>query len=345
MGFLFFKLYNPCGLFNQVTSLELAVGLSSATSKKLVLHGIYNPPDPNYNNVRVPIYSANNFYNNRSDLIDNTSFPNIADLLVWNNKDETIMMSDTPDLFLNSEYHIDNLMEYYFSKEATESENENMFSEERKKFPINYKNISVSNTLGYYSRFFFNRTDELNNAISSVKFFPEYYELAKRISESLGSFNGAHIRLGDHKVRGKTKESSFFQGIEYLSSNLPVVVCTDEPDHPVIKNNKSNILILEEYILNNFYDDFKTFRFTDEVSFGILNNLVMHYSNDFIGTKGSTFSGYIQRNILQKQNGNYEFKIFEEDYSIVGNPYSWNGYDNLDTITKQWWREWKESFI
>jgi hypothetical protein len=80
----------------------------------------------------------------------------------------------------------------------------------------------------------------------------------------------------------------------------------------------------------------------EEVSFGILNNLVMHYSKDFIGSPGSTYSGYIHRAINQN-NDSYVWKIFNESDLIQGMPYSWNGYNSRDTMTKQWWREWKES--
>lgn len=61
----------------------------------------------------------------------------------------------------------------------------------------------------------------------------------------------------------------------------------------------------------------------------------------FIGTPGSTFAGYIQRNINQTRD--IDFKLFGEEYQPKGK-YTWNGHFQ-STITKQWWREWKESKI
>jgi hypothetical protein len=95
--------------------------------------------------------------------------------------------------------------------------------------------------------------------------------------------------------------------------------------------------------LNNFYKEFREFKFKEEVSFGILNNLVMHYSQDFIGSPGSTYTGYIHRGLNQKRD--IQWRIFGEEEHPQDGPYSWNGYDNKDSLTKQWWREWKESRI
>jgi len=59
---------------------------------------------------------------------------------------------------------------------------------------------------------------------------------------------------------------------------------------------------LDQYILDNFGKEFASFQYTDEVSFGILNNLVMYYSDKFIGTIGSTYSAYIQRSMNQTRD-------------------------------------------
>ena len=336
---IFFQLYNPCGLFNQITSVELGVGLSEITGRQLVWHNINNPPNTKFDGKRVAIYSANYEYNNRGKKIELGVFPKITELMNWKNKENNVFIDDIVDVFSYDTDNIKNLMRYYYSdKENLE------FSEGRSLLSLdNEKDWDIRKTLGYYSRFFDNRSKELNNAISSVRFKDEYYEISERIAKSIGDFNGAHLRLADHKPMINTTAESFNQGLSKMSGSLPIVLSTDEPNSSVIRNSDYRVLLLDRYILNNFYEDFKTLPFREEVSFGIINNLVMHHSKDFIGTPGSTYTGYIHRNLNQKSN--IGFKLFcEEDHKITGR-YSWNGYTNKDTFTKQWWREWEESKI
>ena len=342
MGSIFYQLYQPCGLFNQITSLEIAVGLSSRCKKQLVFHNINNPPNSEYNNARVAIYSANYKYNNRSHLIDTDVFPNISDLLDWENKDCNIFIDDTVNIFTYEDLTIDNLMMHYSAPSYNYRLEEESFSEGRKRLFLNdYNNIHLKKTLGYYSRFFFDRDTSLDKSISSVKFKPEYYELAERIAKSIGEFNGAHFRLTDHKKMFDPDNSILDSGISRIGDSLPIVMCTDQPESELIKNSSYNYLLLDEYILNNFHKEFREFKFKEEVSFGILNNLVMHYSQEFVGSPGSTYTGYIHRGLNQKRD--IQWRIFGEEEHLQNGPYSWNGYDSKDSFTKQWWREWKES--
>jgi hypothetical protein len=342
MGSIFYQLYQPCGLFNQITSLEVAVGLANRYKKQLILHNISNPPNSEYGGARVPIYSANYKYNKRSNLIDCDIFPNIADLIDWENKDSTILINDTVDSFTNEDLTVENLMMYYSSLSEKVNQIEENFSEGRQNILINnYNNVHLKKTLGYYSRFFFDRNTSLDKSLLSVKFKIEYYELAEKVAKSIGPFNGAHFRLTDHKGMFDPNNDILDSGISKINNGRPIVMCTDQPNSELIKNSSYNYLLLDKYILNNFYSDFKEFKFKEEVSFGILNNLVMHYSQDFIGSPGSTYTGYIHRGLNQKRD--VQWKIFGEEEHLQDGPYSWNGYNNKDTFTKQWWREWKES--
>ncbi len=344
MGNLFYQLYQPCGLFNQITSLEVAVGLSNRCKKQLVLHNISNPPNGDYGGARVPIYSANYKYNERSHLIDSNVFPNISDLVDWENKDCNIFINDTVDSFTYEDLKIENLMLHYSVESKTYASEEESFSEGRERlFLDDYNNVHLKKTLGYYSRFFFNRNSSLDRSLSSVKFKPEYYQLAEKIALSIGLFNGAHFRLTDHKGMFDPDNNILDSGINKINTSLPIVMCTDQPDSELIKNSSYNYLMLDDYILSNFYKEFREFKFKEEVSFGILNNLVMHYSQDFIGSPGSTYTGYIHRGLNQKRD--IQWRIFGEEEHIQDGPYSWNGYNNKDTYGKQWWREWKESKI
>ena len=342
MGTIFYQLYQPCGMFNQMTSLEVAVGLSKRYNKKLFIHNVSNPANPHYNYRNVPIYSANYAFNNRSHLIDSDVFPDIADLVDWENKELTTLADNKVDYFKIEDLRVENLMEYYSVNPEDSLKNKDSFSEGRKELDLtNYDNIHLRKTLGYYSRFFFNRDAELDMAISSVRFKPEYYELAKKIALSIGDFNGIHFRLTDHKKMFDPDNSILDSGVSKIDNGLPLVMCTDQSSSELITNSEYNYLLLDEYILNNFYKDFREFKFKEEVSFGILNNLVMHYSKDFIGSPGSTYTGYIQRNI--GQNKDIAWRVFGEDDVVQTGEYSWNVYNLKDTTTKQWWREWKES--
>ena len=344
MGSIFYQLYQPCGLFNQITSLETAVGLASRYKKQLIFHNISNPPNADYNNARVPIYSANYKFNKRENLIDSNVFPNISDLLDWENKDCNILINDVVDSFTHEDLRVENLMLCYSAASENYSAQEDSFSEGRKRlFLENYNNVYLKNTLGYYSRFFFDRNSSLNKSLSSVRFKPEYYQLAEKVALSIGLFNGVHFRLTDHKGMFDPDNSILDSGVSQINNGLPLVMCTDQPDSELIKNSSYNYLLLDEYILNNFYKEFREFKFKEEVSFGILNNLVMHYSQEFIGSPGSTYTGYIHRGLNQKRD--IQWRIFGEEEHLQDGPYSWNGYNNKDTFTKQWWREWKESKI
>ena len=344
MGSIFYQLYQPCGVFNQIASLETAVGLANRYKKQLVFHNISNPPNADYNGARVPIYSANYSFNKRDHLIDSNIFPNISDLLDWENKDCNIFINDVVDSFTHEDLRVENLMLCYSAASEKYSSQEDSFSEGRTRlFLENHNNIYLKNTFGYYSRFFFDRSSSLNKSLSSVRFKPEYYQLAEKVALSIGLFNGVHFRLTDHKGMFDPDNSILDSGVSQINNGLPIVMCTDQPDSELIKNSSYSYLLLDEYIINNFYKEFREFKFKEEVSFGILNNLVMHYSQDFIGSPGSTYTGYIHRGLNQKRD--IQWRIFGEEEHIQNGPYSWNGYDNKDTFTKQWWREWKESRI
>lgn len=340
MSNIFYQLYQPCGMFNQMTSIELAVGLANIYKKQLVIHNISNPPNPDYDNARVSIYSANYRYNDRDGLVDTNVFPNISDLVDWENKECNVLINDIVDSFTNQDIKINNLMQYYVSNNNIEDQE---FSEGRSLLLIEEnQNIHLSKTLGYYSRFFANRTKSLDLSLSSVRFKSEYYELAETIAKSIGNFNGAHFRLTDHKQMFDANTNILDEGISKLHNQyLPLVMCTDHSNNTIIQKSDYNYIFLDQYILDNFYKEFRSFKFKEEVSFGILNNLVMHYSQDFIGSPGSTYTGYIHRALNQKRD--IQWKIFGENPYTQNGKYSWNGYENKDSLTKQWWREWKES--
>jgi hypothetical protein len=230
----------------------------------------------------------------------------------WENKDCNILINDIVDSFTNEDLRIENLMMYYSAASDEYKDTDDRFSEGRERLLLdNYNNVYLKKTLGYYSRFFLDREPSLDKSLSSVRFKPEYYQLAEKIARSIGLFNGAHFRLTDHKSMFDPDNNILDSGVSQIDNGLPIVMCTDQPDSELIKNSSYNYLLLDDYILNNFYKEFREFKFKEEVSFGILNNLVMHYSKDFIGSPGSTYTGYIHRGLNQKRD--IQWKIFGEE--------------------------------
>jgi hypothetical protein len=335
---IYYKLWNPAGLINQLMSIELAVGIKEITGSEMTIYNVLNGPDKKF-----PIYSGSRNHNSRGGAIDNSYGFIISDILNWKNKESYKIVKDyeySVDLKIDT---IENLMGCYYDFNNKEDPS---FSEGRKNIKFS-DNIHIKNTLGWYSRFFNNRSKELDLALSSVKFLPEYYELSEQIAKSLGNFNGAHLRLTDHSSqRVVTTQEMFDFGISKIDDGSSMVICTDEPDSKLLKNNANNFIMLDEYILKNFSKDFINFKNRDEVSFGLLNNLVMHHSKKFVGTIGSTYTGYIQRGMNQKSDIDWHWFDFIDDpvYKNTGSgPYSWNGIESVDSFSKQWHREWKES--
>ncbi len=327
-------------MINQVMSLELAVGLAHETKKDLIVHYVSNTGDDLYNSRNVPIFTPSRWHNEqRKDFTNPDQFPHLLDLMNFN---ENLTFIDTKiDFFKQEEFVIDDTLNgYYYSTENEISENESLFAEGRQRIPLD-KNVHLKKTLGWYSRFFYNRSPELDNALKSVRFKDVYVDLAKKISNSLGSFQGMHLRLSDHIKMFNTTQDMFESWLDrYENNGLPIVVSTCEPGNKMIQDNKHRFILLDEYIVNNFRDDFMSLPFQDEVVFGLICNLVLHDSVNFVGTSGSTYSGYIHR--VRNQKGVETWDFFDNPPKATALPYSWNGYP-LDNGRKMWWREWKES--
>ena len=338
---LFFQLYNPTGLINQVMSLELATGLSHELNIPAIVHYTQYKADPNlYNTDSIPIFSPSRFYNQqRKDFTNPDQFPHLLDLLDFDAK--LIFINEKIDSFKQEQFVIDDLMNnYYYSNKLSISDNEIAFAEGRQRLPMD-KDLHVKLTLGWYSRFFYDRSPELNKAISSVKFKKEYTDLAKKIYHAIGHFQGMHLRLSDHVNMFNTTQEMFERWLDkFRQNNLPIVVTTCEPGHKMVQDNKHKFILLDEYIVHNFRDEFLALPFQDEVVFGLICNLVMHEADVFVGTSGSTYTAYIHRN--RNKKGIETWDYFDNPPKPSGHPYSWNIYP-LDNGRKMWWREWPES--
>lgn len=341
---LYFQFYNPTGMINQVMSMELAVGLAHETKRDTILHYVSNSGDHLYNGEQVPIFTPSRWYNNqRKHLMRQDQFPHIKDILEW--KDLPITLIDNKvDSFPDEHVVFDNILNNnYFSKENIVSEDELLFAEGRSRLSFDTdKNVHLKMTLGWYSRFFYKRNKDLDLTLSSVKFKPEYHEFADMVVKALGPFQAGHIRLSDHVKMFDTTQDMFESGLTRLEQNpYPIVISTCQPTHPMILANKHRFILLDDFIIDNFYKDFQQMPIQDEVIFGLICNIVMHHSLNFIGTSGSTYSGYIQR-IRNQNNLNETWDFWDQPNAYYNGPYSWNDYD-LHPGRKMWWREWSES--
>jgi hypothetical protein len=341
MNKLFFQLYNPTGLINQVMSLELVTGLSHELNVPAVVHFAKYTADPKlYNTESIPIFSPSRFFNKQREGFTNPDqFPHLLDLMEFDSN--LLFIDEKINSFKQEELVIEDLLNnFYYSNKQEISDDERFFAEGRTRLPLD-KTLHIKFTLGWYSRFFYGRTKDLNKAISSVRFKKEYVDLANKISNSLGRFQGMHLRLSDHVHMFETKQEMFESWLDNFSqNNLPIVVSTCQPGHHMVQENKHRFILLDEYIVNNFAEDFHALPFQDEVVFGLICNLVLHNSVNFVGTSGSTYTAYIHRNRHQKGIETWDF--FDNPPKAMGEPYSWNNYP-LDNGRKMWWREWPES--
>lgn len=345
MDKIYYQFYNPTGMINQVMSMELAVGLAHETKRELILHYVSNTGDHLYNGEKVPIFTPSRWHNNqRQKLMRQDQFPHIRDILDWPSNLPITLIDEKIDSFPDEGTVYNNILnDNYYSREPEYSEDEYLFAEGRRRLAFDPgDNVHLKVTLGWYSRFFYNRGKELDNILGSVRFKPELYALANKIASALGSFQGGHLRLSDHIKMFNTTQLMFEQGLTTLEKNpYPIVLTTCEPTHPMVVENRHRFILLDEFILENFYDDFQQLQFTEEVMFGLICNLVMHHSTHFIGTSGSTYSGYIQR-IRNQNNLGETWNFWDNPVKEYSGPYTWNNY-RLEDGRKMWWREWKES--
>lgn len=221
---------------------------------------------------------------------------------------------------------------------SNDKEDEKFFSEGRKCLnDLEDKNFFCNKwNFGFYSRFFYKRSKIVDETLSKINFKKEYFELAKKISDSIGDFFGIHIRGTDHRKVYNLTDDKVLETINTIKNkNIPIVICTDEP-----KNYSNEAITLHHFIIENFKNEFIKLPFYDDTVFSLINLLVMTNSKYFIGTPGSTYTGFIHRTLYKKNKHNFD--LFETNEISNYGPYSWNKFE-MDTYMKSWWREYPES--
>ena len=288
-----------------------------------------------------PIHTPSEYCKLYPDLVSSNQYIRIDDIMYWDGKENFTFVNHEIDTFDNIQkiegLQLKALIDYNVDNKDLE-----LFLGKRKAFILPKNEVHLTNTLNWYSRFFYHRDKNFDLKIKTIRFKQEYYDLAIKIAESLGKFNGVHLRLTDFVTDMYEVQLNLFEdALDTFDKSLVTVIATDDPKHNILLSSKHNFILLNDYIYKNFFNEFKQLPFTDDVIFGLINNLVMHYSQDFVGTQGSTYSGYIQRCRINNDLPS-SWKMFGDlDYKALGK-YSWIGY-NINELEKSWWREWEES--
>jgi hypothetical protein len=320
-----FRLWNG-GLFNQLITLEIAVGISYFLKTPIYIHDMRKLPSLSE--------SFENKINYITDFIDTSSFDNIF----FSKK-----VIEHPS---SKQYHVKNLMNTFIP--VTDGDKEiQEFAEGRKQLIIdNNKFYYFDNNLSYYSIMFYNRTTSFDKYLKQLKFKQEYLDIANKISSAIGEFNGIHLRQTDfaHQIYSVT-EQEYDNAINLLKTNKNLVItCTDNIKSSIAIDD-GRVLYIDNLIKDNFFNDFKQLSVTSKISFDLICMLVMCNAKDFIGTVGSTYSGLIHRTLNQKNNNTHHWMNMGDISPTHGFPFSWNSYDTILIGKKLWWREWKESYM
>jgi hypothetical protein len=145
---IYYKLYNPSGLFNQVLSLEIAAGIHYKTKRKIVLYNV----SKNIN--EFPIFSPSQFLNKYPELIQKNQNIKINDIFTWNGQECFIIDDSINETLINKEINYDVQSMFLVDKEK-ELLYIDEFGFNRNLFFINDRVVNFTNTLNFYSRFFF----------------------------------------------------------------------------------------------------------------------------------------------------------------------------------------------
>lgn len=328
--------YSHNGIGNQFCSLQLFAGLLGHFKDKNI-NLVWDLP---YNNMQDPQSESRNEVNTYKidKHLDNSRNGSIFDLVDFNYDNYTLHPNDHY-IKNRSKIQLFNLQRSYIS----ESQNPDFMGEQIKLSEDKHNILNM--TLIWYSKFFHNRSRDVDLNLKKFKFKDEYYQIANNIAKYFGEYNGTQARLMfDHHQYYKFSEQSFNNGLnKFDNPNLPILCSVDNFNHKYIQKNKDRLILVEDIILNDFIDDFKQLKFQNRISIAIISALVMTMAKDFVGTPYSTFSTMIfqLRNNLIDEKWKYypSNKDIFDNYDTNTVPYSWSNFNSMIS----WERDWKES--
>lgn len=330
---------HTAGLINQMMSVETGAGV--AFMEKTPIYFYKTNIDKNRT-----IHPSGFVPQKRRKLYTGTGLPTVFDLISIPN-DIKYSINEEHDLnqgIKKTCLELSDILGFYYK--CDEGSNEKQFAEGRTPIPKEaYKSLHFTKyAFAFYSRFFFNRPQELDSFFSRLTFQKPYLDLAEKIAKSIGKFRGMHIRLTDHSNKYDASPENISSGQDYfINTDLPLIVSTDDKDK-IITQTKIKCTFVDDIITENYAMEFMALPYHNEVVFGLISLLVMSYAEEFVGTPGSTFSSYIHRLRINRglDDNLYYIKAGRscDNYKQTG-PFSWNGFQ-MHPNTKSWWQEWKE---
>ena len=134
----------------------------------------------------------------------------------------------------------------------------------------------VQYAFAFYSRFFFQRTCDLDSFFSRLTFKKPYLDLAEKIAKNIGKFRGMHIRLTDHSNKYDSSPKNIEDGQKYfVDTSLPLIVSTDNKDKIKTHTNIKCVFV-DDIITEDFAKEFMSLPFHNEVVFGLIS---LHYAD------------------------------------------------------------------
>jgi hypothetical protein len=332
-------LYSHNGLFNQYCSFQHLAGVAGhyknyeiRAVNNIIPWQIQDPQEYQVNTMSI------------DSKLNNSVSPQLIDLIDYDLPNVTF---HSDDYFLTDRLNANIFQSQisYLNAQPENDENETMFSQRRSKVELHEGKENIfTMTLNWYSRFFMNRTKDIDNAILSVRFKDPYISLAKKIAKDIGPFNGSHVRvMQDHFQYYMFDDHKINSGLNFLNNDLPLFISVDDFNNPVLKKINRQHLYIHDIILKDFYEDFSKLPYCNRVVLGLISSLVMSMANDFVGTPLSTYTGFIHQE--RHRNNLPSFKFFPGEFDNIKNldtPFSWNRYDSNHY---SWQRDWEECYI
>ncbi|MEY4331441.1 MAG: hypothetical protein RLZZ196_179 [Bacteroidota bacterium] len=311
--------HHIAGLCNQILNFEIAAGMAYLNNGATIygFHKILKRDDYFYNKLVINKDTEDLFL---TDIFDYPDIPLYLD-------EEYVYIEDMPSY---------NLVDIYFSVDKTPNEEfadgRTLLLPGKMHFPQNY--------LATYCRIFANRTKEFDTMLSQIKPKKEYLDFASLVTEALGRFNGIHLRRGDHTGVVDVPGSSVSNAVNSFADGLPVLIATDDPDE--VAGITGKIVLAEKYVLTNFLKEFEALPRHDQNVLALVVNLILAQAEKFVGTRTSTYTGYIHRQrLISGKELDMNF-LNNDDYKIKENSkYSWDDY-HMEHLEKNY-REWKEA--
>lgn len=313
----FFKIWNG-GMINQLMSIEIATGICTHFKRYGMLYESCKlTTQANFTKDKLPI-----------------SIKDIIDI------PESLCFIEPEEQHCLDFIHVKNFARNYVGIE------DKKFSEGRNSlFLDNSLDYCFENNLANYSIVFRDRTLDLDRALSKVVFKSEYREFAKKISLSLGDFNGIHLRFTDFSQQILSLSEHDIDSSFERICDIPVIIATDDIEFPLIQKHLRSGKSIEFLIINEFAKDFKSLTISNEITLGLIALLVLTYSKQFIGTPKSTYSNYIHRQINQRNNGDHNWLYAGNEIPKFSGVYSWNSFPKMPMEQKLWQMEWPESLL